>query len=68
MKTAVLKELTANGLSSGLEKFEIPTALTLCLEQWTPESGLITAAFKLKRKVLQGFYQTNINEMYVGLA
>ena len=48
----------------GLEKFELPSALTLIEEAWTPESGLITAAFKLKRKILQGFYQTDINRMY----
>ena len=51
-------------LFSGLEKFELPSALTLIEEAWTPESGLITAAFKLKRKILQGFYQTDINRMY----
>ena len=62
---AVLSDLHT---TPGLQRFELPTALTLCTEQWTPESGLITAAFKLKRKVVQGFYQTHINRMYEGLA
>ena len=47
-----------------LEKFEIPGAVTLCKEEWTPESGLTTAAMKLKRKPLQDFYQSHINRMY----
>ncbi len=66
--SAVLGELTDFGLSAGLERFELPTALTLCREQWTPESGLITAAFKLKRKVVQGFYQSHIDRMYEAVA
>ncbi|XP_059098131.1 fatty acid CoA ligase Acsl3-like [Tigriopus californicus] len=61
---AVLKDLSTTGLSQGLEKFEIPSALTLCPDPWTPESGLITAAFKLKRKVVQRQFQDRINQMY----
>merc|ERR1711892_242002 len=49
----VLKKLTAHGKGNGLEKFEIPTVITLCPDVWLPESGLVTAAFKLKRKALQ---------------
>jgi long-chain acyl-CoA synthetase len=61
---AVLKELASHGLKRGLEKFEIPAALTLIAEPWTPESGVITAAFKLKRKVIQSLYQKDIDRMY----
>ena len=56
--------LLFSGLKRGLEKFEIPTALTLIGESWTPESGVITAAFKLKRKVIQNIYQRDIDKMY----
>merc|ERR1711990_1059673 len=38
----VLKALGIHGKKSNLEKFEIPTKLTLCPESWTPESGLVT--------------------------
>jgi long-subunit acyl-CoA synthetase (AMP-forming) len=38
--------------------------LTLSPEPWTPEGGLITAAFKLKRKVVQSYFQADINRMY----
>ena len=38
--------------------------MSLCREEWTPESGLTTAAMKLKRRPLQEFYQADINRMY----
>jgi len=60
----VLKKLTVHGKTNGLEKFEIPTAITLCPEVWMPESGLVTAAFKLKRKAIQLAFQPAIDLMY----
>ena len=47
-----------------LEKFEIPQRITLVAEIWTPDSGLLTEAFKLKRKNIQSQYQSDINRMY----
>jgi len=61
---AFLRELVQHGRHLKLEKFELPGAVTLCQELWTPESELVTAAFKLKRKPLQQFYQMDINRMY----
>jgi len=60
----VMKEITTHGQKAKLQKFEIPGALKLCPEIWTPESGLVTAAFKLKRKPVQEFYQRDINMLY----
>merc|ERR1712136_555471 len=60
----VLKDLYNHGLRNRLQKFEIPQAVTLVNEQWTPESGLITASFKMKRKKIQNFYQRYIDLMY----
>jgi long-chain acyl-CoA synthetase len=60
----VLKELNSHGLRNRLQKFELPQALTLVQEQWTPESGLITASFKMRRKKIQIFYQRYIDKMY----
>ena len=61
---AVLRELQQHGKRLGLEKFELPGAVTLCCDLWTPESGLVTAAFKLKRKPIQEFYQKDLRRMY----
>ncbi len=64
LEKAVLKELQEHGLKSKLQKFELPGAVKLCTELWTPDSGLVTAAFKLKRKNIQDHYQSDINRMY----
>ena len=50
---AVLRELVQHGKKHRLEKFEIPGAVTLVKEVWDVDSGLVTAAFKLKRRPLQ---------------
>ena len=60
----VLKDLYYHGLRNKLQKFEIPQAVTLVAEQWTPESGLITASFKMKRKKIQNSYQRFIDRMH----
>ena len=52
---------------SRLEKFEIPRAVFLVSAVWTPESGLLTAAMKLKRKALETAFSAEIVGMYSGL-
>jgi long-chain acyl-CoA synthetase len=64
VKQAVLNALALYGKNRNLEKFEMPTRLTLSPEIWTPESGLVTAAFKLKRKCIQALFQPSIDRMY----
>lgn len=49
-----------------LERFEIPKKIRLSAEPWTPETGLVTDAFKLKRKELKTHYQEDIERMYGG--
>lgn len=49
-----------------LERFEIPKKIRLSAEAWTPETGLVTDAFKLKRKELKMHYQADIERMYGG--
>lgn len=49
-----------------LERFEIPRKICLSPDPWTPETGLVTDAFKLKRKELKTHYQDDIERMYGG--
>uniref|UniRef100_A0A8C2HJ34 long-chain-fatty-acid--CoA ligase n=1 Tax=Cyprinus carpio TaxID=7962 RepID=A0A8C2HJ34_CYPCA len=60
----VLKVITETALSAQLERFEIPQKIRLSVEPWTPETGLVTDAFKLKRKELKTHYQNDIERMY----
>lgn len=64
VEKAVVKELAEHAKKCRLEKFEVPAAVTLCTEVWSPDMGLVTAAFKLKRKDIQERYQHEINRMY----
>ena len=61
---ALLKELHAHGRRANLQKFELPGAITLIPEQWTLESGLVTAAFKLRRKPIEDYYKKELMRMY----
>lgn len=60
----VLREVVNHCKQSKLEKFEIPGAVCLTIDEWTPDSGLTTAAMKLKRRPLQERYQADIDRMY----
>lgn len=64
IEKAVLQELVEQAQKCKLQRFEIPGAVKLCSEQWSPDMGLVTAAFKLKRKAVQERYQHEINRMY----
>lgn len=61
---AVLTVLQVHGKNQQLNRFEIPTALYLCSEPWTPDNGLVTAAFKLRRKPLTTLYSEQVAAMY----
>ncbi|XP_066155933.1 long-chain-fatty-acid--CoA ligase 4 isoform X3 [Euwallacea fornicatus] len=64
IEKAVLKELGDHGKRGKLEKFEIPHAVKLVAEVWSPDMGLVTAAFKIKRKDIQDRYQCDLRRMY----
>lgn len=64
MERLVLAELQKHSAKCRLEKFEIPQAVKLVAEVWTPDLDLVTAAFKLKRKNIQDRYQLLIDRMY----
>lgn len=60
----IMHPFTSSPRTGKLQKYEVPAALTLCKEVWSPDMGLVTAAFKLKRKDIQDRYQHDINRMY----
>ncbi|XP_063169529.1 long-chain-fatty-acid--CoA ligase 4 isoform X2 [Candoia aspera] len=66
MESEVLKAIKDMANKMKLERFEIPIKVRLSPEPWTPETGLVTDAFKLKRKELKNHYLNDIERMYGG--
>ncbi|XP_062856988.1 long-chain-fatty-acid--CoA ligase 4 [Trichomycterus rosablanca] len=64
MEVEVLREIKEVASSIKLQRFEIPLKVRLSPEPWTPETGLVTDAFKLKRKELKNHYLNDIERMY----
>lgn len=60
VQEAVLKECNAVGKKAGFKSIEILEAVVLTPEEWTPESGLVTAAQKIQRRALQTKYKDEI--------
>ncbi|GFS44188.1 long-chain-fatty-acid--CoA ligase 3 [Trichonephila inaurata madagascariensis] len=52
------------GKRCGLVGSELPRKIKLCVEDWNPESGLVTAAFKLRRKNIENHYRSVIDSLY----
>ncbi|KAL5004434.1 hypothetical protein ScPMuIL_017890 [Solemya velum] len=61
----VLKELTKHAGKCKMNKFEVPQKIRMYSEMWMPDSGLVTDAFKLKRKNIEERYSTDIRRMYM---
>lgn len=64
MEEEVMKVIRQIAVTSKLEKFEVPQKIRLSSEAWTPETGLVTDAFKLKRKELKQHYIKDIERLY----
>ncbi|KAK3129311.1 hypothetical protein QOZ80_6BG0477170 [Eleusine coracana subsp. coracana] len=60
----VQQSLSKAGKAARLEKFEVPAKILLLPEPWTPESGLVTAALKLKREQMKTKYKDDLNKLY----
>ncbi|RCN43253.1 CoA ligase 4 domain protein [Ancylostoma caninum] len=60
---AVLKEIQSH-VSGKLQRVEIPKQILLCPEPWTPASGLVTEALKLKRKAIEKAFKEDIERLY----
>lgn len=64
VKAKVVEIMAAYGLKNGLEKFEMPRKVLLVLDEWTPDSGLVTAAFKIRRRFIVERYNDRIKAAY----
>ena len=65
VEQAVVSQLEKYGLRLGLEKVETPKRVHMTLDEWTPDSGLVTAAFKIRRKFIVERYQKEIEALYL---
>ncbi|KAL3641264.1 Long chain acyl-CoA synthetase 9, chloroplastic [Castilleja foliolosa] len=67
-KEESVKEISSSLLKAAkaakLEKFEIPGKIKVLSEAWTPESGLVTAALKLKREVIRKTFSDDLANLY----
>lgn len=64
IRAGVLKSFEAIGKANNKKPFELAKELRLVTDEWTPENGLLTSSFKLKRQTLNAFYKDKIDEMY----
>merc|ERR1712029_988046 len=65
VKKKVVDALGKFGLKNGLEKFELPKQIHMDAGfEWTPDSGLVTAAFKIRRRNVYDYYEEEIAKLY----
>jgi long-chain acyl-CoA synthetase len=57
----VLKDLQTAAKKAGLVGMEVVAGVVITDEEWTPESGLVTATQKLNRKVIRDRFKTDID-------
>ncbi|KAH9942109.1 long-chain-fatty-acid-CoA-ligase [Amylocystis lapponica] len=60
----LLKECNAMGKKNGFKQLELLQAVVLTADEWTPESGLVTAAQKIQRRKVAERYQKEIQAVY----
>ena len=65
VRQAVLETLTDDLRDRGFQRYEIPMAYHLAPDgPWTPESGLVTGAMKLRRRQVEDRYKQAIERMF----
>ena len=53
-----------NSLAGAEDAVEIPRRIHLISTPWAPDTGLVTATFKLKRKIIHDRYEEVIKALY----
>ena len=66
MKDLILKECNALGKKNGFKPQELLQAVILTPEEWTPESGLVTAAQKIQRAKIAKTFEKEIKVCHFG--
>ncbi|KAJ3365549.1 long-chain fatty acid-CoA ligase [Allomyces arbusculus] len=64
VKAAVVKDLAAIAKANALAPAEIPRAVILGDEEWTPQNQLLTAAMKLQRRNVVAKFKAEIDAIY----
>lgn len=60
----VAEDIRRVGTAKRLTSFEIPRKVLLDPDPWTPESGLVTDALKIKRFNIKKKFEEDITRMY----
>ncbi|KAK9924321.1 hypothetical protein M0R45_032698 [Rubus argutus] len=60
----VQQSLAKAAKAGKLDKFELPGKIYLASDPWTPESGLVTAALKIKREQIKSKFRSEIEKLY----
>lgn len=61
---AVTAEILRFGTEYGLNKMEIPAKVKLCAEEWSSNTGFLTASLKINRRNVQNYHKASIDSMY----
>eukprot|EP00054_Salpingoeca_dolichothecata_P011451 m.63565 g.63565 ORF g.63565 m.63565 type:complete len:712 (-) comp19472_c0_seq1:101-2236(-) len=64
VNASVLETLAKVSKEKNLQKFEVPKRLHMVPDVWTPQSGLVTDAMKIKRNNVYKEFRATIDEMY----
>lgn len=67
LNKVILCQIQEHCRQCDLSKWEVPAAVHLSDNVWDPESGLVTAALKLRRIQLQQLYGQQVQKMYEDL-
>jgi len=65
VKDLILKECNAIGKKNGFKTMELLEAVVLTPDEWTPESGLVTAAQKIQRSKIAKKFEVEIKVLYL---
>lgn len=64
VRSLVLNGCNAAGKKSGFKPLELLETVVLTPDEWTPESGLVTAAQKLQRKKILETFKAEVKKVY----